>query len=78
MVELLSRPRFFVLALWVTSMFVSCLLGGLLLDFDAGTVKIWILLTLLGPALVWLMLLVQQKGTGSGGKRARPKTHASY
>jgi hypothetical protein len=77
MVELLSRPRFFVLALWVTSMFVSCLLGGLLFSFDSGTVMIWLVLTLLGPALVWLMLLMQ-KGSTSGEKRARVKPHVRY
>jgi len=65
MVELLSRPRFFVLALWVTSMFVSCLLGGLLFSFDSGTVTLWLILTLLGPALVWLMLLVQKGSSRS-------------
>jgi len=77
MVELLSRPRFFVLALWVTSMFVSCLLGGLLFSFDSGTVMVWLFLTLLGPALVWLMLLMQ-KGSKSGEKRARVKPRVRY
>ena len=53
MIELLSRPRVFVLALWVSSMFISGLLGGLLLNFEPSRVLIWLILTLLGPALVW-------------------------
>jgi len=63
MVELLSRPRVFVAALWLTGMLISGVLGGILMDFDLGTLAVWLVLTLLGPALVGCMVLVQAPGT---------------
>ena len=46
-------PRLVVAALWITSMIISWACGALLIGFDSGTTLIWLMLTLLGPLLVW-------------------------
>ncbi len=65
MVELLHRPRVFVAALWATSMLISGLLGGLLIGFESGTMRVWFLISLLGPALVWCLVLLRGDRLGS-------------
>ena len=48
-----ENPRVVVAGLWAVSMLVSWVGGTLLIGFDPATTLIWLVLTLLGPILVW-------------------------
>ena len=71
MIETLKRPRVFVLAFWLTSMLISGLFGMAIMGFDSGTAVVWLLFTLIGPALVWCMLLIENGRSESSAPAPR-------